>query len=95
MLKIEIKDAAVSSERVNGKNGAFEARQQKGVVELPNGERRVIRIRLQRDHGGYAAGVYTVADSSYTVSQYGDLQVQYLNLEAVRVAPALSAGRAV
>lgn len=79
MLKIEIRDASVERASVNGRNGTFTSERQVGWVTLPSGETRKIRVRV-RDGKAYAVGEYVLGDDSFTVSQYGDLQVGALAL---------------
>lgn len=85
MLRIVISDASVEEVNINGRNGSFKTRRQSGFMELPNGERRKIRIRLPEGRS-YAAGSYTLGDGSFTVGEYGDLKLGTLELLAVPVA---------
>jgi len=82
MLRIEIRDASVERATVNGKNGSFTSERQTGWLTLPSGETRKVRVRCQ---GGkaYAVGAYNLSDESFTVGQYGDLQVGALVLVPV------------
>lgn len=91
-LKVLITDASVETASVNGKNGTFQSRRQKGMVKLPNGELRLIRIRLQGEKH-YQPGEYLIGDSSYVVSQYGDLGLG--TLELVPAAAVSAAARVV
>lgn len=79
MLKVQIKDSSVERATVNGKNGSFTSERQVGWVELPSGETRRIRVRVQ-DGKSYPVGEYTVGEGSFIVSQYGDLQLGALQL---------------
>lgn len=85
-IKIKIENGSVISENINGKNGSFVSKRQEGWVDLPGGERRRIRIRVPRDHAGFAPGEYMIGPGSFVVSQYGDLQLGTLELVAVRPA---------
>lgn len=93
-IVLKIVSNVVKSERINGKNGSFESRQQEAWLDLPSGERRVVRVRLGRENGGYSPGEYTVGPGSFFVGQYGDLQLGTLDLVPVSVAkPAASVVR--
>lgn len=77
---VEIKDSSVEESTVNAKNGTFQTRRQVGWIQLPNGETRKIRVRLDRGSKPYPVGKFTVGSGSFTVSQYGDLQLGTLEL---------------
>jgi len=79
-LVIEVKDASVEESTVNGSNGSFQTRRQFGWVQMPNGETRKVRIRLDRQAKPHAVGRYTVGPASFVVGQYGDLQLGTLEL---------------
>lgn len=92
MLKIEIRDASIERATINGQRGSFTSERQTGWVTLPSGETRKVRVRV-KDGKAYAQGEYTLSDESFTVSQYGDLQVGALVLIPARAAqPARVAG---
>jgi Helix-destabilising protein len=80
---IRITDATIERRDVKGRNGTFSAESQYGIADLPNGERRKVRIRVPRDLGAYKVGVYTVADQSFGVGQYGDIEIAQLHLVPV------------
>lgn len=81
MLKISITDPTVETSTINGKNGSFQARRQRGMVKLPNGETRLVRIRLSEGKQ-YQPGDYIIGDGSFMVGLYGDLQLGTLELIA-------------
>jgi|GEM_PF-5881422 len=76
MLTIHIKDASVETATLNGPRGSFQSSSQTGWLDLPSGERRKVRVSLARDAKPYVAGAYTLSDDSFTVGQYGDLQLE-------------------
>lgn len=80
---IKIMDATVERRDVKGRNGTFSAESQYGIADLPNGERRKVRIRVPRDVGPYKVGSYTVSDQSFGVGQYGDIEIAQLHLVSV------------
>lgn len=86
MLKVEIRDASVERATVNGRNGSFTSERQSGWVTLPSGETRKVRVRV-KDGKAYPVGEYTMSDESFTVSQYGDLQVGALILVPLKLVP--------
>ncbi|HEX3912690.1 MAG TPA: single-stranded DNA-binding protein [Steroidobacteraceae bacterium] len=88
---IRIVDATVERRDVKGRNGTFSAESQYGIADLPNGERRKVRVRVSRDLGAYKPGTYTVSDASFGVGQYGDIEIAQLQLVSVAERPA-SAG---
>jgi hypothetical protein len=96
---IRIVDATVERQDVKGRNGTFVAERQYGIADLPNGERRKVRVRVPRDVGPYKVGAYTVGDSSFGVGQYGDLEITQLHLVPVAertpaaAVPGLSSAR--
>jgi helix-destabilizing protein len=98
-LLIRILDATVERQDVKGRNGTFVAERQYGIADLPNGERRKVRIRVPRDLGPYKVGSYTVGDASFGVGQYGDLEIANLQLVPVAersvsaASPGLSSAR--
>lgn len=73
MLKIKIASAVAESRQINTRNGAMTLVSQPGSVALPNGEVRNIRVPLRNGRAPYAPGDYTIAPTSYGVSEYGDL----------------------
>lgn len=79
MLKVEIRDASIERATINGQRGSFTSERQTGWVTLPSGETRKIRVRV-KDGKSYPVGAYTLSDDSFTVGQYGDLQVGALVL---------------
>jgi hypothetical protein len=91
---IRIIDATVERRDVKGRNGMFSAESQYGIADLPNGERRKVRVRVPRDVGPYKVGTYTVSDQSFGVGQYGDIEIAQLHLVSVAERPAagVSAG---
>lgn len=91
MIKVQIKDASVERATVNGKNGSFTSERQVGWIELPSGETRKVRVRVQ-DGKSYPLGEYTISEESFIVSQYGDLQIGALKLVPL-VKPAQVAGK--
>ncbi len=82
MIKVEIVDGSVDVVTMNGQRGSYQIRRQFGMVNLPNGERRKLRIRVAEGKA-YAPGTYAVGDGSFTVGEYGDLQLGMLELVAV------------
>jgi len=88
MLKVQIKDASVDTFMVNGKSGQFESKNQNAWVELPSGETRKVRVRVQKGAQPYAVGVYTISDESFGVGKYGDLQVDSLKLVPIAAVKA-------
>ena len=86
---IKIIDATVERRDVKGRNGTFSAESQYGIADLPNGERRKVRIRVPRDVGPYKVGSYTVSDQSFGVGQYGDIEIAQLHLVSVPERSAL------
>ncbi|HMN45891.1 MAG TPA: single-stranded DNA-binding protein [Povalibacter sp.] len=93
MIKVEVKDASVERVQVNGKNGSFTSERQVGWVTLSNGETRRIRLRVNQGKP-YNVGTYMVGSESFTVSQYGDLQLGALQLVSC-VADTVGAARKV
>lgn len=75
MLKIQIASATSTQRSFATKNGQMTFSEQEAFIDLPNGERRKIRVPLRGGRPPYAVGAYTVGDVSYTVGQYGDLQI--------------------
>lgn len=67
----------------NGRNGSYQVRRQVGWIQLPNGETRRIRVRLDRATKPHGVGRFAVGPGSFTVSEYGDLQLGTLDLVPV------------
>lgn len=95
MLVIKIEDGSVNTRTVRGKNGDFQSSEQHGVVELPNGERRVVRIRVTRDQAAYPVGSYVIDDKSFGVDQWGSLAITGLRLSPLRAAASAPGASAV
>jgi Helix-destabilising protein len=84
-MKIRVTEAK-STERtvVRRRDGKlFTFREQSGLVELPNGERRVIALGLEEGQGPYPVGEYTVLDSSMFVDRNNKLALGRLHLAPV------------
>jgi Helix-destabilising protein len=96
-LLIKIEDTTVEAREVRGKNGTFTAKSQTGIADMPNGERRRVRIRIAGNQPPYGVGLYTISDLSFGVTQWGDFEIAQLHLvpvrEASRAAPVAAAGR--
>ena len=73
VLKIRVSAAVAESRSINTRNGSMTLVSQPASVALPNGEVRNIRVPLRNGRAPYGPGEYSVADSSYGVSEYGDL----------------------
>lgn len=87
VLKAEMQERTVTRKR-DGKSFTF--REQSAVVDLPNGERRVVAVSLEEGQAPYAVGVYTLLDSSFFVDRNGRLALGRLHL-----APLSEASRKV
>jgi len=87
MLKIVIKDPSIETRTLKGQRGEFDVREQTGWIDMPSGERRRLRISLERGVNGYAPGSYTLDEASFEVSEYGDLKLsRQMKLTAVAAA---------
>jgi hypothetical protein len=93
MIVIEIRDPNVHSRDIVSKGRNMTFKEQKGVVDMPNGERRVISVPIDRDAAPYAAGRYTIADVSFNVNEWNRLEVGRLKLD--RAPAATGAGASV
>jgi len=72
VLKLKIDDPTVSSRKA----GDFTFFSQKGWIDFPNGERRLVDISLPRDvQQGYPPGLYTLGASTFDIDKYGRLLV--------------------
>jgi Helix-destabilising protein len=89
-LVIRIEDAVIERREVKGRNGTFTAETQYGIADMPNGERRRVRIRVQRERGAYPPGSYVISDLSFGVGQYGDFEIGQLTLVPSPVARSAS-----
>lgn len=90
-MKIQILKAEHSERTVVRRRDSksFTFREQSGVVDLPNGERRVIAVSLEEGQAPYPVGSYTLLDTSFFVDRNSRLA-----LGRVHLAPVLSeAGR--
>jgi len=85
-MQLVIKDVTVTTSQINGKSGVFQSSSQDAWLDLPSGERRKVRVRLQRDAKPYQSGSYVVSDESFTVGKYGDLEIGQLVLVPAPVA---------
>lgn len=83
MLKLKIVSAEVATQQMRSRAGNnFESREQTAWLDMASGERRKVRVRLDRGQGAYPVGDYTVADESFVVGEYGDLGLGFsLKLE--------------
>ena len=94
-LLIKIEDAVIERREVKGRNGTFTAETQYGIADMPNGERRKVRIRVDRQRGAYPPGLYTISDLSFGVGQYGDFEIASLQLVPVKAAVGVSPQQSV
>lgn len=83
-MKIEISDTAVVTKEITTVKGTFKSSSQSGWVNLPNGERRKVNIRLSKDQQPFTAGHYAISDASFTVDEYGNLALKNLQLTPVK-----------
>lgn len=86
-MKFKVVEAKVSERTVvRARDGkAFRFREQSALMDLPNGERRVIAVSLEEGQAPYPVGEYQLMDSSFTVDRNGRLAIGRVHL-----APALS-----
>jgi hypothetical protein len=87
MLKVQLKDSQVIVETVPWQGRSFEVRYQNGWMELPSGERRKVRVSLDRGQSGYSTGEYAISDESIEVDDRGNVQMaRNLKLDKLPVA---------
>jgi hypothetical protein len=92
VIKLKVVDGVVQERQVQARGQSFTSREQYAWLDLPSGERRKVRVRVDRGQQPYAPGEYTVADESFVVGEYGDLQLGFaLKLERIQ-QPAKLAG---
>lgn len=77
-MRLEIKSDQVETfEGVAAKTGKpFSMRIQYAFVAMNDGEIRKVRIILDRDQPAYKRGFYRLHEDSFTVGNYGDIQVR-------------------
>jgi len=80
-MKIQVKSNEVITKRgtSRGTGRPYEMRVQVAFFEHED-ERRKIEIMLEREQSAYAVGVYGIDDRSYTVDNFGNLQIARLVL---------------
>jgi len=92
MLKIQVKSTAVQlREGTSGKGKPYSINEQEAWCDLPNGERRRVKISLEAKKPPYAVGDYVLSPESFMVDQYGQLNLGRITLQPV-VAGARVAG---
>lgn len=90
-MKLKVVEAKVSERSVTrARDGkTFKFREQSALMDLPNGERRVIAVSLEEGQAPYPPGDYDLMDSSFTVDRNGRLAIGRVHLAPSR--PAASA----
>ncbi|MDY6948551.1 MAG: single-stranded DNA-binding protein [Pseudomonadota bacterium] len=84
MLKIQVKSVAVQlREGVSGKGKAYSINEQEAWLDLPNGERRKIKLSLEAKKPPYAVGDYALSPDSFMVDQYGQLSLGRITLQPI------------
>jgi hypothetical protein len=82
MLKFVIKSTDVETRKVVSKGREFHFRGQTAFMHHDE-EVRKVRVPLGDDQTAYAPGTYTVSDDSFTVGNYGDLEIGRLVLTPI------------
>jgi hypothetical protein len=81
-MKLKVVEAKVSERTVVRARDqrAFKFREQSALMDLPNGERRVIAVSLEEGQSPYPPGEYQLMDSSFTVDRNGRLAIGRVHL---------------
>lgn len=84
-MRVKVAEAKVTERNITRKRDGrqFTFREQSGLVDFPNGERRVIALSLDEGQSAYPVGEYTVLDSSFVVDQNGRLAIGRVHLSPV------------
>lgn len=92
-MKLKVVEAKVSERTVTRARDQkkFTFREQSALMDLPNGERRVIAVSLEEGQAPYQPGDYALLDSSFTVDRNGRLAIGRVHLAPV--SPAVVEGR--
>lgn len=92
-MKLKVQEAKVNERTVVRKRDskAFTFREQPALVDLPNGERRVVNVSLEEGQAPYQPGDYDILDTSFYVDQNGRLAIGRLHLAPAR--PGVVEGR--
>ncbi len=76
MFSLTIKSTEVATKSGVSRQGKpYSIIEQQGVIELPNGERRVIPLALEANEAPLTPGMYEPKGSAAFVGQYGKLEV--------------------
>jgi len=83
-MKIEVKSVVTTKKAgTSAKGRAYEITEQEAWAQV-NGEYRRLRIALRDGAPPYALGNYDLAESSFVVNQYGNLEIGRLELAEVK-----------
>ena len=83
-LRIEVKGLVVEQKKwQKGERSGVINEQTECWCELPNGERRRVRIPVENEKSPYPVGVYLIHDDSFYIDQFGALGLARIKLVAV------------
>lgn len=86
-MRIEVKSTATTTKSgTSAKGKPYSINEQEAWVDMTNGERRKLKVALEDGGKPYPLGFYELDDESFTVNQYGNLEIGRLRLVAVRAA---------
>lgn len=96
-MKIRFTSEMVTSREVTAKatGKKYTFREQEGLVDFPNGERRVIAVQLADDQSAYTKGEWAVGDGSFFVDRNNKLAIGRLALTPLVGAVASDPARKV
>jgi Helix-destabilising protein len=90
MSNVIVKNLEVIEKQVNGKSGPVIIRRQMACIDQGNGYETPFSVGLGQ-RAPYPPGRYVIDPKSYSVNQYGDLQLnRYVDLIPAEHKPAAS-----
>lgn len=88
-MRIEVKDAAVTTRSGTGKNGKpYSFREQRAWVHLGKAYPSEVSIRLSEDQAPFSLGEYQVHDGCYWIDRWGKVNCDLAHMQPVRPVAA-------
>lgn len=77
MLRLTISDTVIETKSGNAKRTGlpYSIPEQPAVVDMPNGERRAVRMSLENGEAAMPVGVYEPKPSAFFVGDFSSLQI--------------------
>lgn len=93
MLRVTISDTVIETKSGTAKRtgNPYSIREQPAVCDLPNGERRRVRMGLEQDEQALPVGIYEPKPSAFFMGDFDSLQISSKARHWQLVKPAAKA----